>query len=129
MFSHAESELFYNVANAPIRGFPYPHIYVPEVFPADFYGALQQNLPDPEVMIPIEQARAVRGYKERYVLGFSEKDMATLPEDKRQFWQDFMGWLLAGRFLELLLTKFRPFVEQRFAGIQGVYFYNESLLV
>ena len=129
MFSRAESELFYNVANAPIRGFPYPHIYVPEIFPSDFYADLQQNIPDPAVMIPIEQARSVKGYKERFVLGFSENELATLPEDKRQFWREFMGWFLAGRFMELLLVKFRPFIEPRFAGTQGIRFYNESLLV
>ena len=36
--SDAELQLFYKVANAQILGFPYPHIYIPDIFPADFYS-------------------------------------------------------------------------------------------
>jgi hypothetical protein len=38
--SDAELQLFYKVANAQILGFPYPHIYIPDIFPPDFYNAL-----------------------------------------------------------------------------------------
>jgi hypothetical protein len=129
MSSSVEPALAYNVANATIRGFPYPHIYVPDVFPADFYAELQRNIPDPSVMIPIEQARPVKGFKERFVLDLGGAQLDVLPEDKRKFWQDFAGWLMAGRFRQLVLAKFAPFVEQRFKGTPGVQFYDESLLV
>jgi hypothetical protein len=129
MSSHVETILTYNVANAPIRGFPYPHIYVPDVFPADFYAELQRNIPDPKVMVPIEEARGVKGYKERFVLGLDDKNLQLMPEDKRTFWRNFAGWLLAGRFRDMLLTKFRPVVEQRFRGVPGIQFHDEGLLV
>jgi len=45
MFSNAELHLAYKVANAPISGFPYPHCYVPDVFPADFYAEIQKKPP------------------------------------------------------------------------------------
>src|SRR5687767_254617 len=126
--SAAELQLFYKVANAQILGFPYPHIYIPEIFPADFYALLQRNIPDPKAMIPIEQARPVRGYKERFVLEMSERHLNTLPGEKQQFWQDFSGWLLAGQFMNLVLAKFGMFVEERFKGAK-MDFYNEGLLV
>lgn len=126
--SDAELQLFYKVANAQILGFPYPHIYIPEIFPPDFYASLQRNMPDPKAMIPIEQARPVRGYKERFVLEMSERHLATLPPDKQQFWQGFSNWLLAGQFMQLVLAKFGPFVEDRFKGAKMDY-YNEGLLV
>ena len=80
MFSNAELHLAYKVANAPISGFPYPHCYVQDVFPADFYAEIQHNLPDPEAMIPIEEARQVKGYKERFVLELKPEHLNALPE-------------------------------------------------
>lgn len=121
-------QLVYKVANAPILGFPYPHIFVPDIFPPDFYERLQQSLPDPSLMIPIGEARPVKGYDKRFVLEFSEKNLATVPEEKRVFWKDFSTWLLAGRFKQLVLGKFKPFVDQRFRGAP-VEFRDEGMLV
>lgn len=128
MFSDAELQLAYKVGNVPFNLFPFPHFYLPEVFPADFYQELQRNMPDPDAMSPIEQVRPVKGYKERFVLGFEDKHLATLPEPKRRFWIDFRGWLSGGMFSSLVLEKFQPFIEERFSG-QTVQFNDEMLLV
>ena len=93
--SAAELQLFYKLANARLR-FPLSaHLY-PGNFSARFLRRrCRQNMPDPAAMIPIEQARPVRGYKERFVLEMSERHLGTLPQEKQPFWQDFSGWLLA----------------------------------
>lgn len=129
MFSDAELQLAYKVGNVPFNMFPYPHFYVPDVFPADFYRRLQQNLPDPAAMIPIEQARRVRGYKERFVLGLDDDNLATLPAAKQAFWSDLAGWLVGQNFGQLVLRKFQPFIEQRFGGRTDMQFEEEALLV
>lgn len=129
MFSDAELQLAYKVGNAQFNMFPYPHFYIPDVFPADFYRQLQQNLPDPQAMIPIEQARQLKGYKERFVLGLDAKNLATLPAAKQAFWSDFAGWLVGANFRSLVLKKFQPFIDQRFAGSDGMEFHDEALLV
>lgn len=129
MFSDAELQLAYKVGNAQFNLFPYPHLYVPDVFPAEFYRRLQQNLPDPGAMIPIEAARKVRGYKERFVLGLDETSLATLPAAKQAFWADLAGWLIGANFQSLVLRKFQPFIDQRFGGRKDVQFYDEGLLV
>jgi hypothetical protein len=129
MFSNAELHLAYKVANAPISGFPYPHCYVRDVFPAGFYDDMQRHMPDPEAMIPIEEARQVKGYKERFVLELSSENLNTLPKEKKEFWADFANWLLAGRFQQVLMSKFAPALDARFRGMQGIKFYNEALLV
>lgn len=128
MYSDAELQLAYKVGNVPLSMFPYPHFYIPEIFPADFYRQLQQNLPDPEVMIPIEKARQLKGYKERFVLGFDDENLKALPEPKRKFWEDMHGWMVGGRFASLVLRKFDSFIRQRFEG-QSIQFYDELLLV
>lgn len=129
MFSDAEMQLAYKVGNAQFNMFPYPHFYVPDVFPADFYRQLQQNLPDPAAMRPIEEVRAVKGYKERFVLGLDEKNLATLPAAKQAFWSDLAGWLVGTNFQSLVLRKFQPFIDKRFAGKGDMQFYDEGLLV
>ncbi len=129
MFSDVELSLAYNAGNAPVKPFPYPHIYVPDVFPAAFYAELQRNIPDPAAMIPIEQARPVKGYKERFVLEIAGEQVETLPEAKRKFWKDLSIWLLSGRFMNLMLQKFGPFLQQRFRNMPGVQFSNEAMLV
>lgn len=123
-----ERQLFYNIANAPIRPFPYPHIYVPEVFPADFYKSLQENIPDPSAMIPIEEARPVKGYKERFVLDITGPK-AGLDETQSAFWGGMATALLSGRFRDLMMNKFMAQVQKRFHGAGSIRIYDETLLV
>jgi hypothetical protein len=130
MFLDAELHLAYKVGNAPINLFPYPHFYLENVFPAEFYAEIRRNLPDPAVMIPIEKARNVTGYKERFVLDMSQKSLSLLPDEKRAFWTEMHNWLVVrGNFGSLLSQKFKPYIEQRFAGRDNIEFYSEALLV
>ncbi len=69
---HPELELTYNIANAPLRTFAFPHLYINNIFPEDFYRGLLKNLPDPAHMKPIAEVRAIKGYKERFVMEMSE---------------------------------------------------------
>src|SRR5215831_14920311 len=128
VLTNAELHLAYKVANAPVAGFPYPHCYVEKVFPDDLYPEMQRHLPDPEAMIPIEEARNVQGYPERFVLEFRPEHLQALPESKRKFWSDFGNWMLSGRFQQLVMRKFAPFVEARFKDVKNIRFYNEALL-
>ena len=100
MSASHELQLSYRVANAPVNVFPYPHCFISDVFPKDFYADMQRNLPDPKVMVSLaETGRVTPGaYKERFILELKPNGLEKLPEDKRKFWQDFANWLLAGRF-------------------------------
>jgi hypothetical protein len=137
MSSRAELYTAYQIFNAPIRGFPYPHCFVPDVFAPDFYAEMQRNLPDPTDMIPILEARQVKGYEQRFVLELHKPEhLATLPDDKRTFWQGVAKWMVGGGSGQLgllgqvMMQKFQPFVQSRFRGnLNGVKFYDEAFLV
>ena len=43
--SDVDLHVQYRIANAPMLEFPYPHIYVRDIFPQDFYARLRANLP------------------------------------------------------------------------------------
>ena len=72
MSSNAELHLTYKIANAPLNVFPFPHLYIRDAFPADYYARIQSMLPDPARMVTISEARPVPkgAYKERFVLTF-----------------------------------------------------------
>lgn len=122
------NELAYNILNAPLRTHPYPHIYVPNVFPAEVYAELQRQMPDPAAMIPIEKARPVKGYKERFVQDISGP-LDGLTDPQKAFWSAMSRTLLGGGFRQLMLERFKPFVSERFKGQGPVKIYDESLLV
>jgi hypothetical protein len=129
MSSSVDLHLAYKFANAPILGFPYPHCYIRDVFPTEFYAELQRNLPDPDAMIPIERVRPVRGYKERFVLEFKPEQLAVLPEPKRRFWSSLGQSMVAGQFGQLALQKFAPFIEARFKDARNMQYSSEAMLV
>ena len=121
-----ELHLTYRIANAPINPFPFPHCYVQDVFPADFYAAMQQHLPNPQAMIPIEEARGAKGYKERFVLELNAGRLSALPEAQRNFWSDLAAWMLSGRLQEVMLQKFGPFMTR---GSDAFEFYADAMLI
>ena len=130
MYSHAELHLAYQIANAEIAKFPYPHIYVREAWPADFYRDLHRALPESREMVPIAEARPVTGYKERFVFPLGPDAVGRLPPAKRAFWEGFAAWLLGQRFGQLVLEKFSPIVKDRFKKeTRKIDFYSEALLV
>jgi hypothetical protein len=129
MSSSAELHLTYKLANEPISAFPYPHFFIRDAFPADFYARLQSMLPDPAALLPLEKARNVKGYDERFVLEFKDEQLATLPPPQRQFWSELNQWLVGGAFARLVLNKFAGHIAQRFPDPSGISFYNETLLV
>jgi hypothetical protein len=129
MSSSAELTAAYTVGNAPIQVFPFPHIFVRDVFPREYYAEMQRKLPPSELLKPIAEARNVHGYPERFVLNLTPPELGKLPEPYRAFWSELAGWLIGGRFKGLLLDKFGQFIEQRFQGMSGVELADEALLV
>lgn len=129
MSSSAELYLAYKIANAPLNMFPYPHFYVENVFPPEFYAEIQAHLPDSQAMLPIEAVRPVRGYNERFVMELGGKNVETLPAEKKAFWGEFMRWLRGARFGEGIISKFQPLMVQRFGVNPNLEFYDDVLLV
>ncbi len=130
MSSDAELHLLYKVGNAPVNLYPFPHFYLRDVFPADYYAKMQSMLPDPAALRSLPEVRPVPkdAYKERFVITVAPEALEVLPDEKREFWNDLRSWLVGGAFARLMLEKFNPQITQRFTG-QRIRFYDEALLV
>jgi hypothetical protein len=131
MSSAVEEHVIYQIANAPMREYPYPHIYVENIFPDDFYSALRINWPDASTLVSIgDTGRVGKGnYPERFVLPFSRPAIDKLPGDRRIFWVEFGNWFLDSRFLIAMIDKFDRFVKERFGEEVGRYGFGTDALV
>lgn len=130
MFSDAEMHLAYRLGNAPVLEFPFPHFFQTEVFPTTYYREMLANLPSPQAMVPIAQARGVKGYDERFVFDFSAKGLAALPPAQRDFWRSLHQWMVVkGSFNTLVFQRMKPHIAKRFGDTSRLKLYSEALLV
>lgn len=119
MQTSVEDHVIYQVANAPVRLHPFPHVYIESVFPADFYAELRRNWPSAEHLVSLESTgRVTKGaYTERFIMPLHDKQIAALPDEKRAFWSELAGWMLgSSRFLFTVMDKFNAPLRTRFGS-------------
>lgn len=121
MSSAAKLQALYRIGNAEMRPYPYPHLYVEDVFPDGFYRRLRDCLPPAAAYRSLAETGRVSpgAYKERSIFFFEEEALAGLPEDSAGFWRETADWLLDEEMLGLLLAKFDGAIRQRFEGHAG----------
>jgi hypothetical protein len=121
----------YRIANAPIREFPYPHLYVRDVFPEDFYARLRAHLPsEPQLRTLKSFGRVGETYSEsRLVLPLEREHTARLEPGQRAFWDELMGWLLDASFGQLMVAKFGAYLQHRFKDLAAQHFIDEAMVV
>jgi hypothetical protein len=126
-----EAHVVYRIANTPIREFPFPHIFVPDVFPAAYYRELLGQLPPDERLQTLQSLGRVTGnYAEtRLVMPMTPKDLMGLDAPYRAFWEQLCSWLLGGRFGQFIVMKFAPYLRQRFPDLDQRGLSDEALIV
>ena len=131
MSSAVEEQVIYQIANAPMCDYPYPHFYIENVFPADFYARLRAHWPESSSLVSLpETGRVSKGrYEERFVLPISADGLGRLPPDRRAFWTELAGWLMAYRFLSAMMDKFGRYVEERCGRELDRYRFHADALV
>jgi len=126
-----ELEVLYKIGNAAVREYPYPHLYLPDVFPQDFYGEIRRNLPPQSALKTLGELGRVTGdgYPERGVLQMKKEDLAGLAAPQRDFWERMRTWLLGQRFADTMIAKFAPYLVHRLGELRNVRFGWEALIV
>jgi len=126
-----ELQVLYNIGNAPVREYPYPHIFVRDVFPADFYEEMRRNLPPREVMTTLGKLGRVSGgdYTQRNVMLLAPEHMTGLDEGRLKFWDRLRGWLLGLRFTNTMIAKFAPYLAHRLGDLRTVHFGHEAMVI
>lgn len=131
MYSDVSLHVLYKIANAPINLFPYPHIYVRDVFPPDFYRELRAHLPPAEAYKNLKALNRVGGnYADtRLVMEVTPENVQGLPDPTRSFWATIAQWMLGGAVGQVSISRFAEFLGQRFGDLRQTRFYDEALLV
>ena len=131
MSSAVDLHVLYRIGNTPILEYPFPHILVRDVFPADFYRELRANLPEQGNLKTLGQIGRIQGgdYPARLVMPLTRESIAPLPPAKRTFWESVGNWILAGPFGSAMLAKFEPYLKQRLGDLAQHQFADEVLIV
>jgi hypothetical protein len=119
MSSDVEQFLHYRIANAPVRRYPYPHFYIEEIFPADWYKELLSHLPHTRHYRRLNETGAVTegAYPERYVCELPAAFLAERPADR-----DASPWAILSRvfsgpdFAQRVLALFASDAMARFGS-------------
>jgi hypothetical protein len=106
------------IANAKIRDLPFPHIYVEEIFPTDFYTQMRAMLPAYEAYERLlDTGRVGQAYSSaRLVLMPDEASIGELAPAPREFWQELFDALLTEEFARVVMTCFADAIAERFAN-------------
>ena len=132
-----EQHVMHGIGNAPIRNYPYPHFYLENVFPKDFYGEMLGHLPSLNVYQSIAETGAVgwkgetaNPYKNRFIIRMRESEIERFDPQDRDFWEDFVAWLRSEQVIKFVLDKFLSSLRQRFKeSLETVRFYPVIELV
>ena len=131
-----ESELHfaYKYINSPINIFPFPHLYVQDIFPDIFYSQIQKNLPAQNLLTSLPDLfpdqPGFRNYKDRYVMDLvREESINKIEKDKQEFWRGLGDNFKNGKLSDLLRNKFQYYLNMRFKLIDNVSFLSEIKLI
>ena len=135
MFLEDELHAAYRFGNAPILNFPFPHLYVENIFSENYYSTIQDNLLNLDELTSMSElykgnpTTAKDYYKERMVLDFSTKEsMQKVGKDKQEFWKSFYKSVYQNLSI-LLQNKFKKYLDMRFTYLKNVSFTHRMQLV
>ena len=124
MASDVEEFVRYQVANAALRDYPFPHFYVRPVLPEDAYRELLRRLPHNELLTPIHESgnvgvRDATGkvhaqYEARHLADISVLAKDEAARGDGTLWHELSSWLLGETFRDLIMQKFAAAIEERF---------------
>jgi hypothetical protein len=112
-----EQYVRYKIANAPVNRFPFAHFFVRDVFPADYYRSLLERLPGTATYTPIDETGTVTkgSYTQRHICeleNLAEQEAAS--GSGEQYWESLEDWLMGDAFMNFIVGKFTPAIEERY---------------
>jgi hypothetical protein len=119
--SAAKAHAMEAIAASEVRLDPYPHIYVENVLPEDFYAALLAQLPDTDCYKPfVESGRVTADYDPRRLVIFHhDDDLGRLAKEQRDFWEAFFTCFHEDDFARVLFEKFQAELAYLFEPAAG----------
>jgi hypothetical protein len=100
---------------------PFPHYYLENVFPSEYYRALLNYLPGSNVYQTLFDVSSLKfdNFRYRYQRDLNEGWTDILPRELRNFWSDFNGWFLSSQLAQAALDSFAEALRARIGEKQS----------
>src|SRR5687767_5909125 len=110
------SYLVERLGTAQISLEPYPHFYLEQVFPDDYYQEMLRHLPASMVYQNLFEVTTLKldHFRHRDQRDLNPGWTKSLPEELRNFWDQFDAWFLGDELARAILQSFAEPLRTRF---------------
>ena len=115
MFSAAKKHTIERIRTTPLRTNPFPHLFIEEIFPRDFYAEMQRHrLPDESLRSLVSTGRVNQAYSpERLCYMPTEQPADANAAASGQFWQTLFATYNDEEFLNVWMERFAQHLKKR----------------
>ena len=130
MFSDVRRHVAYQLANAPLRSYPFPHVVVPEIFPAEFYPTLRAALPPDGAYVRLTATGRVGGAYSpaRFAFFPGTAPGPALDAGRAAFLNGFLAAMVHEELAAWIVARFNDTITRRF-GAAGTELETEAFLM
>ena len=103
--------------SAELEWRPFPHYYIENVFPDDYYRSLLKHLPGIDAYENLFEITDLKldHFRHRDQRNLNDDDWTSqLPDNLRQFWENFNRWFLGRELADAVLDSFAEAMRVRF---------------
>lgn len=101
----------YQIANTPLRQYPYDHLFVKDIFPPYFYKNIVENIPEKENYYLGKRSMT---YDKRLTFDITKDKIKNLQENQQTFWNEFINYYTTNDFMNFVLSKFGDAILSRY---------------
>jgi hypothetical protein len=100
---------------------PYPHYYLENVFPGEYYGELVSHLPESRVYQNLFEVTTLKleHFRHRDQRDLTAGWTGGLPDEVKDFWDRFDEWFLGAELAQAVLETFAEPLRARFGEEQS----------
>jgi hypothetical protein len=126
----AQEHVKYQIVNTRVNDYPFPHFYISDVFPRDYYSQIVNNWPGADRFTSIADTERTSGhsYRERHIVNLPNLHKEPSWRGK-EFWQLFSKWFLGDDFLTFLVAHYMPWIKDNRALPEEIEVLSDGLLV
>jgi hypothetical protein len=100
----------YNLSNAPLLLYPYPHFFATSVLPQNLYTSICKYFPSKEQMRSLKELD--RGeYTNRFLISLTSNAIQEMEKPKKRFWNALYQLFCSKRFLHAVMRRFHPYLD------------------
>ena len=125
-----QEHILSRVHDAKLETNTFPHFYIENFFPKDFYAELLHNLPNRRKYVPLDESGDIieEGDSNRSVLKLEPGELERLDPKESKFWTDLATVLEGETFTSAITSLTFVHLKQRFFGKSEISMHSSTML-